>query len=207
MFAAHSIFKVQKASKDLGFTLVEMLIALFIFAIISAGTMSVLTTSLRGKAQMDERILDIQNIETMRALIKSDMSNVILRPARDILGSEALYTLSGGVTDLMSFTRGGRANPGGLEPRSDMQRVTYLFEDGQLIRRHLAHENPAPNTPEFDRVMISGLKSATMKFVGPDTESSQIFVEPYTTSPVKAVKLNLVFINGDVLEQYFELGL
>lgn len=193
--------------KDLGFTLVEMLIALLIFAIISAGTMSVLTTSLRGKAQMDDRISEMQGIETMRALIKADMGNVILRPARDVLGGEALYTLSGGVIDLISFTRGGRSNPGGLEARGDMQRVTYIFEQGQLIRRHLAHENPAPNTPEFDRIMLSGLSSANMKFVNGDVESSQVFVEPGAETGVNAVKLELVFANGDELEQYFELGL
>jgi len=207
MFMRPHHIRSKKSAKDQGFTLVEMLIALFIFAIISAGTMSALTTSLRGKTQMDTRISDIQNLETMRALIKADMSNVILRPSRDVLGGEAPYTLSGGVTDLISFTRGGRANPGGLEPRGDMQRVTYLFEQGQLIRRHLAHENPAPNTPEFDRIMLSDLSSATMQFVSGETESAQVFVEPGAQINVKAVKLELVFENGDKLAQYFELGL
>lgn len=207
MLPLRRISKTANASADAGFTLVEMLVALLIFAIISAGTLSVLTTSLRGKAQMDERIEDMQNIETMRALIKADMGHVILRPARDILGGAELYTLSGGVTDLISFTRGGRSNPGGLEPRGDMQRVTYLFEQGQLIRRHLAHENPAPNTPEFDRIMLSGLATADMQFVSGTAESSQVFVEPGALTNVTAVKLELVFENGDALEQYFELGL
>ena len=67
----------QGVSHEQGFTLVEMLVSLFIFAIISAGTMTVMTTNLRGKTQMDTRISEIQNIETMRALIKADMSNVI----------------------------------------------------------------------------------------------------------------------------------
>jgi len=201
------ISKPASRTSEQGFTLVEMLIALFIFAIISAGTMSVMTSSLRGKTQMDERISDIQNIETMRALIKADMSNVILRPARDILGGSELYTLSGGINNLISFTRGGRSNPGGLEPRGDMQRVEYIFEQGQLIRRHLAHENPAQNTPKFDRIMLSGLDDARIKFVNAATESSQIFIEAGQPSTARAVKLELVFENGDTLNQYFELGL
>ncbi|MEP1229383.1 MAG: type II secretion system minor pseudopilin GspJ [Litorimonas sp.] len=193
--------------KDAGFTLVEVLISLFIFAIISAGTMSVLTTSLRGKTQMDERISDMQNIETMRAIIKNDMANVILRPSRDVLGGEGLYTFSGGLEDLVSFTRGGRSNPGGLEPRGDMQRVTYLFEQGQLIRRHLAHENPAPNTPEFDRIMLSGIDSMAVKFIADEVEGTQVFIEPNMLATIHAVKFELTFENGDKLDQYFELGL
>lgn len=196
-----------RAPKESGFTLVEVLISLFIFAIISVGTLSVLTANLRGKTQMDARISYIQNIEMTRALIKADMSNVILRPARDILGGDELYALSGGVTDLINFTRAGRANPGGLEPRSDMQRVSYIYEQGQLIRRHLGHENPAPNTLEFDRILLTGLSSADMQFVSGSSERSQIFIESGSAETVTAVKLELVFANGDTLNQYFELGL
>ena len=197
----------QGVSHEQGFTLVEMLVSLFIFAIISAGTMTVMTTNLRGKTQMDTRISEIQNIETMRELIKADMSNVILRPSRDILGGDELYVLSGGISNLIDFTRGGRSNPGGLEPRSDMQRVEYIFERGQLIRRHLAHENPAQNTPKFDRIILSDLASAEMQFLSGTTLSPQVFVEPEQDITISAVKLELMFDNGDVLNQYFELGL
>lgn len=207
MFARPHILKPNVKAKEGGFTLVEVLIALFIFAIISAGTMSTLTASLRGKTQMDDRISHMQNIETMRAVVKADMANIILRPARDVLGGQELYVLSGGITDLMSFTRAGRANPGGLEPRGDLQRVTYLFEQGQLIRRHLAHENPASNTPKFDRIMLSGLKALSVKFVSEDIEDTQIFIEPNVLTSVYAVKFELTFENGDKLDQYFELAL
>jgi general secretion pathway protein J len=207
MFARPHILKSNSIAKEGGFTLVEVLIALFIFAIISAGTMSALTASLRGKTQMDDRISHMQNIETMRAVMKADMANIILRPARDVLGGQELYVLSGGITDLMSFTRAGRSNPGGLEPRGDLQRVTYLFEQGQLIRRHLAHENPASNTSKFDRIMLSGLKALTVKFVSEDIEDTQIFIEPNVLTSVYAVKFELTFENGDKLDQYFELAL
>lgn len=190
-----------------GFTLVEMLISLFIFAIISVGTFSAMNGSLQGKAQMDEKITQMQNIEAMRALIKSDMDNLILRPSRDILGNDDTYVLSGGLGSLIDFTRAGRVNPGGLEARGDMQRVKYVFEQGELIRRYLGHVNPAPNTPEFDRVVLSGLNDVRMQFVSGSGLASRVFVNAGEPSPYKAVYLEIEYANGERLNQYFELGL
>ena len=121
---------------DKGFTLVEMLIALFIFAIISIGTTTTMTNSLRGKEKIDQRLEVMQNLETVRAVIKADMSHIILRPSRDILGSQARYKLSGGVTDLIDFTRAGRANPGGLYARQD-NKIKYMQH-----HVHLGHSCP-----------------------------------------------------------------
>ena len=57
---------------DAGFTLVEVLISMFIFALLTAGTMTALTQSLRGKASLDT---------SMEALnrVKCRAGNIALR--------------------------------------------------------------------------------------------------------------------------------
>ena len=77
-----------KSGGDQGFTLVEVLVALFIFSLISLGTMTALTTALRGQAQLKEATETIAQIETARALMKSDMANLILRNNRDAYGNQ-----------------------------------------------------------------------------------------------------------------------
>lgn len=215
---------------DQGFTLVEVLIAMFIFALISAGTMTALTGTLRGKAQMDERLSDINRVETLRAIMKSDFSNIRLLPMTDAYGGQKRYALSGGIENLMEFTRAGRANPGGLESRSEFQRVTYIFENGNFIRRTLAQADPAPQTPKIDRVLMEGLEDVVFKFHA-DPSSITVTSSGSQTSVTRTVfdvnagqehvlvshkqpqdvpgliSVEMMFENGDQLTQHFELNL
>ncbi len=207
--------------RDAGFTLVEVLIAMFIFALISAGTMTALTSTLRGKAQMNEWLDDISRIDSARALMRSDFSNLWLLPVRDAYGSNELYVMSGGVDNLIEFTRAGRSNPGGLDARSEFQRVSYVFENGDLIRRSLVHDNPAPQTRAIDRVLLSGLEAVSVRFhlrVGgtdqpsnsrqPDLVQDYILVEAGQTQTLPyIVSVDAAFKNGDRLVQHFELSL
>ena len=211
--------------KQSGFTLIEVLIAMFIFSLISVGATSALTSSLRGKAQMNERLSAISEIESARAIMRSDFSQIQLRQTRDPYGGLTPYLLSGGIEDLINFTRSGRINPGGLEERSEFQRVTYLFEEGNLIRRTLNQNNPAPQTESRDRILLSDLQAADMTFLvaaqqqsvaaGASYDLAQdsfpkdtLLISPgqVTELPTR-IMLELQFENGDELTQYFEVAL
>lgn len=199
---------MRHAHSQSGFTLVEMLIALFVFALISIGTMSALTNSIRGKSQVNARLDSLREIETARSLIKADMASLTLRPTRDAYGGQNVNLMEGGVDTLIKFTRTGRINPGGLESRGDLQRVSYVFEQGKLIRRSLAHENPAPLTQEQDRVLLDNLQTADLVFVKGDFKERQIFVtEQVPADDLKGIELTLEFKDGQRLTQYFELAL
>lgn len=214
----------RRTRKQSGFTLVEVLIAMFIFALISAGTMTALTSSLRGKAQMNEHLSVIAEIDGARALMKSDFENITLIPMRDAYGGQVQYAMTGGIDNLVQFTRKGRTNPGGLEARSEFQRVSYVFEDGQLIRRALAHANPAPQTPTSDRILMRGLQSVSVSFRVTAKEpvaseraqvtllksysQDQILIEPNQSKDLpERITVEAIFENGDTLTQHFETGL
>ena len=221
--------RAQIYVRQAGFTLVEMLVSMFIFSIISIGTMGALTSTIASKDQIKTRMDALAKFETGRAIILTDMANIRLRENRDAYGNNELYLMSGGVNDLLNFTRGGRDNPGGILPRSDLQRVRYVFEDGQLIRRVLAHENPSPVTPEFDRVLMDDLVSADIEFIIGDQIRTIYFKESLAppngqietgntpdsepdnnsdneTPLPDMIRLETLNVNGDRLVQYFELG-
>ncbi len=206
--------------QDAGFTLVEVLVAMFIFALISAGTMTALTGSLRGKAQMNERLEVIADLDGARALMKSDFSNINLREMRDNYGGTLPYVLEGGTQTLIEFTRAGRANPGGLENRSEFQRVSYVFDGGNLIRRTLAQTNPAPQTGEYERILLSGLAAVKVTYHVPLPlgsvsysglnlfEKQSVQILPGQTQDIPEIlSFDFEFSNGDHLVQYFELAL
>jgi len=149
--------------KDAGFTLIEVLIALFIFALISVGTMTALTQSLRGKSQLETAVNTINDLNSARAIIGTDMTTLTLRPIRDELGGTKPYSLTTDGEALLTFTRRGRENPGGLDTRGDLERVEYLLNDGNLIRRSFSHENPSSNPTYIDRVLLDNIQDVTVK--------------------------------------------
>lgn len=191
-----------------GFTLVEVLIAMFIFSLITLGSLAALTSALRGKDQLSKKVSDITNIELSRVLIKSDMSHIVLPVTRDIYGNVEPYVFSGGVSELLSFSRAGRTNPGGLEPRGDLERVRYVFEGDTLIRRSLSHAHPAPNTPVNDRVLIDGLRSVDIRFHAGDFQHRFIEIAADNSGALPDyIEFDMMFLNGDKIVQYFELAL
>lgn len=215
----------MKAKTQNGFTLVEVLIAMFIFSLISVGATSALTSSLRGKAQMNERLDAMTQIQSMRSIIRGDLSQIILRESRDAYGSVEPYVLSGGVEDLITFTRSGRMNPGGLEPRSEFQRVSYVFESGNLIRRSLDQTNPAPQTISRDRILLAGLDDADISFqiktqqqvttnrgtitlLDYSPPQDTLLIAPNQTADLPSmITIDLTFLSGDELRQHFEITL
>ncbi len=115
-----------------GFTLLEMLIALAVFAVL--GLMS---------SQMVNRVLDVHNVaigrgerlgEVQRALMlmQRDVLEIAPRSVRDEMG-DALPVLRLGGDIGIELTHEGWRNPLG-QRRSDLQRVAYVAHDETLYR-------------------------------------------------------------------------
>lgn len=149
--------------KELGFTLIEVLISLFIFALISVGTMTALTQSLQGKTRLNRAVDEINKINSARSILRADMGAVTLRPMRDELGGTMPYSLTTDGEALLTFMRRGRENPGGLETRGDLERVEYHLIDEAFIRRSFAHENPNSDPQYFDRVLLANIQDVKLR--------------------------------------------
>lgn len=149
--------------RDDGFTLIELLVSLFIFAILSAATMSAFFQTVETRERITEQEAEITELQQMRAIIRADMNAITLRQARDPLGGFEPYVISTDGQALLNFTRRGRENPGGLSPRGDVQRVVYYFKDGALIRSVLPHENPAQLSKPIEKVLLEGLRDVELE--------------------------------------------
>lgn len=121
-----------------GLTLIELLIAVSVFAVLSAlaysGLNNVLLTSSHAQAEAD-RLTRLQM--TMRYL-QRDVDQIVNRRIRDQYGDQQPSLESAEASEdepLISFTRAGWANPAG-QLRSELQRVAYDYdeENEQLLR-------------------------------------------------------------------------
>lgn len=202
----------ETAHNEAGFTLVEVLISLFIFALITAGTMTAMTQSLRGKDMLAASMDALNQLNAARAILRSDMATLTLRQSRDELGGFSPYVLTTDGEALLTFTRRGRENPSGLEARGDLERVEYHFENRSLIRRSYAHENPAQLAQSFDRVLLDNLEDAKLYAVLFQFDSfAKIDGLRLESSANAALKPNAILIEitdefGELTEHLFEIG-
>lgn len=199
--------RTSVGAKEEGFTLVEMLVALAIFALLSAGATSAMLTAVNTKEVLEQEVLSIQDIQMTRALLRSDIDNIVLRPSRDPYGNREQYKFTGGTETLLSFMRGGRENPGGLEKRGGLQKVAYVFEDGNFIRRSYGIDFPAPQTPIRERVLMYGLDNVLVSFENAENYSVNQLYVPFDAVefPVNMMTLTITFPGGQELVQKFEL--
>ena len=196
-----------------GFTLVEVLVSLFIFSIISIGATIALTQSLKTKEQLASAMDELSELNIARTIIKNDMSAITLRASRDQLGDKRPYSLFSDSTVLLSFTRRGLENPGGLEKRGDLERVNYVFEEGSLIRISYEHENPGqmPNTyrlvllKNIEDIKIKGIKYENNSMI--KVNNSDIRFSNIEIPLVRAIVLEVTDKNNDLTEHFFEFNL
>lgn len=198
--------------RDDGFTLIELLVSLFIFAILSAATMSAFFQTVETRDIIAEQEAEITELQQMRAIIRADMNAISLRQPRDPLGGFGPYAISTDGQVLLSFTRRGRENPGGLSARGDVQRVTYYFKDGALIRSVLPHENPAQLSKPIERVLMQGLRDAELEALIYNNGRLQSIrgwrVAPTDTRlGASAISLKLTSSQDVATTHLFELGL
>lgn len=152
-----------------GFTLIEVMIALFIAAVMFAIGYGALNQALRDRDQLivsQQRITEIQR--GMR-VVAQDFAQIVARPARDIEGAGDLrpaLLAAGSDNTLLTFSRAGWSNPAGVQ-RPAEQRVRYRFIEGSLVRHHWLSLDPALNAEPRERVLLTKVKAVEVRFLDP----------------------------------------
>ncbi len=120
-----------------GFTLLELLVAMAIFAVVGVmafgGLIAVLNQQELAEAQADRW----REVHSGMRVLTRDLQQLHPRPVRDALGDrhEAAVRALPGDGYALQLTRGGWTNPSGL-PRATLQRVAYRIEDDRLVREY-----------------------------------------------------------------------
>ena len=123
--------------RDDGFTLAELLVSLFIFGLLSAAGVGLLSFSVRSQAAADARLGDLADFRRAGALLTGDLAQAAPRMTRDEAGNPrpAFHGVGGERGGLaLAFVRRGWENLDDT-PRASLQRVEYSFVDGRLERR------------------------------------------------------------------------
>ncbi len=148
-----------------GFTLLELLIALSVFAILSVMAYRGLAAVAEAKNRVEARSERLAALQLALGILERDLEQAIGRSVRDEYG-EARPALEGSTLgpELLRLTRAGWRNPSGA-PRSTLQRVAYQFRDRTLIRRHWRVLDRAQDSPPLERALLQRVHNVEVRFL------------------------------------------
>ncbi len=155
-----------------GFTLLELLVAIGIFAMISAIAYGSLTRLMADRQRLEAEHDFWRNLSITFMRLEDDLSQARERSVRDVIGSTQ-PAFRGQPTDTratgapsVEFTRGGvlTFSDGA---RSDLQRIAYRLVDGTLKRLTWPVLDLGPQTVPLETPLINQVEEFRVRFYAP----------------------------------------
>lgn len=155
-----------------GFTLIEVLVALAVFGVVSMLAYAALGQTLSNADMLTERMERLQAVQRAVRFLDSDLMQAAPRPVRDVLGDGYEPAIRSGLASefALEVTHGGWPNPAGL-PRGTLQRSAYRLEDGELIRYHWRVLDRTINNEPIATVLLDDVDSIVFGFLQGDGEA------------------------------------
>jgi len=154
-----------------GFMLIEVLVALAVFGVMTVLAYQALGQSLSNAEMLTERLDRIQAIQRTMSLLGRDLTQAAPRPVGDLLGDGFLPSMRTSLNEefALELTRGGWPNPAGL-PRGTLQRVAWRIEDSELLRYHWMVLDPTLSDEPVITQLIDDVDSILFRYRSHDGE-------------------------------------
>lgn len=175
-------------TKNKGFTLFEILVAVSIFAVIGAMTMSSLIQVGRTGEQVSESQRQLAEIQFVLGYLAKDLSQIVDRKIRDQYGDEQpQFSIA---AERLTFTRSGWSNLL-QQQRSSLQRVEYRLVDDILQRSYWPQLDQAYTEVRIDQPLLKGVEDFTVKLLTHGKEKLESWPLDNLNTAVKPVALEL----------------
>lgn len=195
-----------------GFTLIEVLVALAVFGVMSALAYMTLGQTLNNSQMLNERMDRLQSIQRTMNYLSSELLQAAPRSIRADLGESEPALRSSFAADFsLQLTHGGWPNSAGV-PRSTQQRTAYRIEDEELIRYHWNVLDRTVNNIPVATVLLDEIESLTFRFLQSDGEWSDqwppvnVQAASNSTSLPRAVEITLTLPGEGELTRMVEVS-
>lgn len=149
-----------------GFTLVELLVAMAIVAIVGIMALGGLSEVINQQSIAKERSERWRGVQLGMRLVVQDLAQLHPRPTREELGESYNPALLANPNSqfALEFSRGGWANPGGFA-RGTVLRVAYDWENDLLVRYHWPVMDRTLATPPLRTELLTGVENVEIRFL------------------------------------------
>jgi general secretion pathway protein J len=157
---------MKRSTAIAGFTLIELMVAVFITAILLSMGYGAVNQALGDREALNSRQERLLAVQTAMRLLSQDFTQLAPRPVRQPIGDGWLPAIIGapGSNSIVTLTRAGWANPAGIQ-RPALQRVTYILENGTLRREHWPVLDAVLTTTTVRRELLDKVKSITLRYM------------------------------------------
>lgn len=148
-----------------GFTLLELLIAIALFALLGTGTYRLLDAVLRADAGTRQQELRLRELSRAMAAFERDLRQALARPVRAPYGDPLAAVLGEGrERQTLELTRHGWRNPTALA-RSQLQRVRWEVRDGVWQRHFWAVLDQAQDSRPQVQSVLDGVDGWRLRYL------------------------------------------
>jgi general secretion pathway protein J len=193
-----------------GFTLIEVLVALIVFAVMAAMGYRGLSAVLDARGQLAAEAKRWRELTLFFLYVENDLSATVNRPARDTYGQlqAALVGRSdptGDIDGQLSFTRLG--TPGTGNASAAIQRVTYRWRNNTVELLSWPAPDLAPRATPKVYPMLKDVTDFKLSYLDGTNHQWQTAWQPVAASSVLpvAVKLELTLASGLHFDRVFSL--
>ena len=195
-----------------GFTLLEMVVTIAIFAFIYVWAASFLSSALQGREQLNASAETMEQSQRAITFLTLDFEQLVSRPVRDPYGDPQPAIV--GRDNYVEFTRLGWSNPFGLRKRSEMQRVIYTLENGDLYRRYWPVLDTSVATRYQEDILLTDVARFTIRYLDLTPQGDWQWLELWpdaalAAQPVwlqrlpKSIEIEIELENGDVIHRFY----
>lgn len=193
-----------------GFTLLELVVAIAIFSIISTASAYFIRNVLTAQERSTGISVQVEGLQKALALMQMDIEQLATRPIRDAFGDEQ-PALIGSETQL-EFTRvGWPLLPMAQAPRSEVLRVKYAFEDQHWLRGYWPLPDQAEQAQPQVAVLLPDVKRVAIRYLfsvqGAPNQWSEVW--PPQTPPERplpqAIEVTLELARYGEIKRLFEV--
>ncbi|WP_323751058.1 type II secretion system minor pseudopilin GspJ [Marinobacter sp.] len=147
-----------------GFTLMEMLIAVTITAVIGLGVWQVVSSVVNSRDRVNALAEQFDGLQKAMLLLERDITQVVNRPARDVYGDFKPSLTSRDDAFELLLTRQGWRNPLGLR-RSGLQRAGWEYTGTELRRRYWPVVDQGQDEDSRDISLLENVNRFEIRFL------------------------------------------
>jgi len=162
--------KLKSHSKQIGFTLLEVMVALGILGFIVVASHQILNTAILTNETSEETIAELNTLQTTFRLMDQDFSQISKRMGRNESGERIeQYLIAGRYLmdsqyDGLAFVRDGWRNPASLLPRSELQAIGYRVIDDKLERIYKVYIDSLDEAQPRTHVLLENVEDFIVKY-------------------------------------------
>jgi general secretion pathway protein J len=165
-----------------GFTLIEIMIALFIFAIMGLMIAVGLRTVLTDQAVTNRASDQLAQLQLAISIVDRDLTQITNRNITDENGKALTAMVTDSNATSLELTHAGYVNPLWMNQRSTLQRVRYVLDNDQFIRQSWRSLDRTGNTLMDTQVLLTGVIALNFQFLNKNKQWQNTIPMPSMTT-------------------------